>query len=122
MLTKKILVVDDEPNIVALLESRLQADGYDVISAGDGLSALNMARSENPDLIILDLMLPEMDGYKVCAMLKFDVKHMTTPIIMLTARAQESDQQMGVAMGADAYFVKPFDGKQLMGKVKELLR
>jgi two-component system alkaline phosphatase synthesis response regulator PhoP len=111
---KKVLVVDDEPNIVKMLEARLSASGYAVITASNGLEALNKARSEKPDLIILDVMLPEMDGFKVCAMLKYDLNHARIPIIMLTARAHESDKQMGDSLGIHAYIVKPFDGKQLM--------
>ena len=121
MKNKKILVVDDEPFIVRMLETRLRASGYDVISAMDGMEALDMARSENPDLIILDIMLPKMDGYKVCAMLKFDIKHMRIPIIMLTARAHEADQKMGEDLGVDEYIIKPFDGKELVEKVDALI-
>ena len=121
MLGKKILVVDDEPNIIAMLKNRLAASGYEVITAADGMEALDMARSESPDLIILDIMLPKMDGYKVCAMLKFDVQYMSTPIIMLTARANESDRKIGEELGVEDYIVKPFDGKKLVERVNQLL-
>ncbi|OGF98139.1 MAG: hypothetical protein A2Z06_05160 [Candidatus Glassbacteria bacterium RBG_16_58_8] len=119
--TKKILVVDDEPNIVRMLESRLKASGYEVITASNGLEALNTARSEKPDLIILDIMLPEMDGYKVCAMLKYDIEHSRIPIIMLTARAHESDRKLGAELGVQEYIVKPFDGKELMKTIEKHL-
>jgi DNA-binding response OmpR family regulator len=119
---KKILVVDDEPNIVRMLESRLKGSGYDVITAMDGLDALHKARSESPDLILLDVMLPQMDGYKVCAMLKYDVKYARVPIIMLTARAHEADRKMGEQLGVEAYVVKPFEGKQLLEKIERILR
>ncbi len=118
---KKILVVDDEPNIVQMLSSRLTAGGYDVITAMDGLEGLNKARAECPDLIILDIMLPEMDGHKVCAMLKHDIQHARIPIIMLTARANQTDRQMGDDLGVQEYIVKPFDGKELLEKVTRIL-
>lgn len=121
MLKKKILVVDDEPNIIAMLKNRLTANGYEVVTAMDGMDALDMARSESPDLIILDVMLPRMDGYKVCAMLKFDVQYMSTPIIMLTARAHESDRKTAEDLGVEDYIVKPFDGKQLVERVNQVL-
>ena len=121
MVNKKILVVDDELNIVKMLEARLKSNGYEVITAMDGLEALNKARSESPDLIILDVMLPEIDGYKVCARLKFDVNHARIPIIMLTTRAHEYDRKMGEELGVQSYIVKPFDGKELVEKIGELL-
>jgi DNA-binding response OmpR family regulator len=121
MANKKILVVDDEPYIVRMLETRLRSNGYDVVAAMDGMEALDMARTEKPDLIILDVMLPKMDGYKVCAMLKFDMKHANIPIIMLSARAHETDVKMGDDLGVEAYIVKPFDSKELMEKVDTLL-
>ena len=119
---KKILLVDDEFELVEMIKFRLEAGGYSVITAYNGQEALNKARQEKPDLIILDLMLPKIDGYKVCRMLKFDEKYRHIPIILFTARAQETDRDMGKEVGADAYIVKPFEPQELMGKIGELLR
>jgi DNA-binding response OmpR family regulator len=121
-MAKKILVVDDEPHIVKLVASRLKANGYEVITAGDGQEALDTARTEKPDLIILDLMLPKMDGYKVCGFLKRDTKYVNLPIIMFSARAQEEDIKTAQEVGADAYITKPFKPDELLGKIKELLK
>ena len=121
MQNKKILVVDDERDLVETLTFRLEASNYEVLSAYDGQEGLEKARAEKPDLIILDLMLPKIDGYKVCRMLKFDEKYKNIPIILFTARAQETDKQMGEDVGADAYITKPFEPQVLLEKVKELL-
>jgi two-component system, OmpR family, alkaline phosphatase synthesis response regulator PhoP len=121
MAKKRILLVDDESDLVEMVKMRLGANDYDVIVASDGQEALDKARSEKPDLIILDVMLPKMDGYKVCRMLKFDEKYRHIPIIMFTARAQESDRQTGEQVGADAYITKPFDPAVLLLKMKDLL-
>jgi len=118
---KRILVVDDEVEAVKMMRIVLEASGYEVIGAHEGQEALKKAREENPDLIILDLMLPKIDGYKVCRMLKFDEKYKHIPIVMFTARAQESDRKMGEEVGADAYITKPFEHKVLLGKIQELL-
>lgn len=120
-MAKKILVVDDEPNIVKMVASRLKATGYDVISAADGVDGLNKARSDSPDLIILDLMLPKMDGYKVCGFLKHDQKYKQIPIIIFTARVQDETEKLGYEAGAEAYIPKPFDAKVLLDKIEELL-
>lgn len=120
-MNKKILVVDDEAQLVDMVKMRLEANNYDVITASDGQLALERARGEKPDLIILDLMLPKIDGYKVCRMLKFDEKYKKIPIIMFTARAQESDMKRGAEVGADAYITKPFDSKLLLNKIEELI-
>ena len=117
----KILIVEDEKEMVAILKMRLEASGFTTALAYDGQDGLNKARTEKPDLILLDLMLPKIDGYKVCRMLKFDEKYKHIPIIMLTARAQDADKDMGKEVGADAYFVKPFEPHDLMAKIKELL-
>ncbi len=119
---KRILVVDDEADLVEMVKMRLEANNYEVLSAYDGQEALDKARKEKPDLIILDLMLPKIDGYKVCRMLKFDEKYKKIPIILFTARAQESDQKIGKEVGADAYVTKPFDPKVLLDKIGELLK
>ena len=121
MANKRILVVDDEKDITSLLRLRLEASGYDVLEAYDGQEALKIAQEESPDLIVLDLMLPKMDGYKVCRMLKFDERFKHIPIIIFTARIQESDQKMGMEVGADAYVTKPFEPQVLMAKIQELI-
>lgn len=119
---KRILLVDDETELVDMVKMRLEVNNYEVITAYDGQEALDKAHKEKPELIILDLMLPKIDGYKVCRMLKFDEKYKKIPIIMFTARAQESDRKMGEEVGADAYITKPFEAQALLGKIKELLK
>ena len=119
---KRILVVDDEMDLVAMLSIRLEANDYEVFAAYDGQEGLDKARASKPDLIILDLMLPKIDGYKVCRMLKFDEKYKQIPIILFTARAQESDVKLGKEVGADAYLTKPFEPSILLGKIAELLK
>lgn len=118
---KKILIVDDEREYIQLLTNRLEAAEYQVVSAQDGQEALEKAKREKPDLIILDLMLPKMDGYKVCALLKKDTRYAKIPIVMFTARAQESDEKLGFECGADAYLTKPFDAQILLAKIQELV-
>ncbi|MFA5157317.1 MAG: response regulator [Candidatus Omnitrophota bacterium] len=120
-MAKKILLVDDEPDIVTTIKMRLEATGYEVTVATDGNTAYNKAKSENPDLIILDLMLPDMDGYQVCRLLKFDQRYKNIPVIMLTAKSQKEDKEWGEKVGADCYITKPFDLKELTAKIKELL-
>jgi len=119
---KKILVVDDEIDLVAMLTLRLEANDYEVFAAYDGQEGLDKARLLKPDLIILDLMLPKLDGYKVCRMLKFDEKYKQIPIILFTARAQESDVKLGKEVGADAYVIKPFEPDIFLAKIVELLK
>lgn len=121
-MSAKILIVDDEPEILLLLGSRLESEGYQVITAGDGQMALERAKKEKPDLIILDLMLPKMDGYKVCGLLKKDSRYAKIPIVMFTARAQEEDKRLGEEVGADAYLTKPFDASVLLGKIQALIQ
>ena len=118
---KKILIVDDEPDIVMMTELRIKALGYDTITAKDGQEALNKAKQEMPDLIILDVMMPKMDGYKVCGLLKSDSRYKNIPIILFTARAQEVDRQTSVEVGADAYLNKPLNAEQMSTTIKELL-
>lgn len=118
---KKILVVEDEEDMVYAVGLELESNGYKVITAYDGRQGLEKARRERPDLIILDILLPGLDGYKVCRMLKFDEKYKNIPIVMLTARAQDSDKKTGKEVGADAYITKPFEPKVLVTKIKELL-
>lgn len=121
-MAKRILLVDDEKDLVETVVFRLEANNYEVITACDGQEGLDKAKKEKPDLIILDLMLPKMDGYKVCGLLKADVRYNKVPIIMFSARAQESDEKMGKEAGADAYITKPFEAQALLSKIKELLR
>ena len=119
---KRILVVDDERELVEMLSLRLEANDYEVFTAYDGQEGLDQARKLKPDLILLDLMLPKLDGYKVCQMLKFDEKYKQIPVILFTARAQEADLKLGEEMGADAYLTKPFEPDILLGKIAELLK
>lgn len=120
--SKTILVVEDEVELVEMVKMRLEANGYKVIAAYNGEDGLYWARKEKPDLILLDLMLPKMDGYKVCGLLKLNEKYKKIPIIMFTARAQESDIKLGREVGADAYIIKPFDSQVLLDKIKELIK
>ncbi len=120
-MSKKILLVDDEPDIIELVSVQLETMGYEVIKAADGQQGLDKAHLENPDLIILDLMLPVIDGYKVCRMLKFDEKYKHIPIILFSARTQEEDKKTGKEVGANAFITKPFEPNVLLAKIKELL-
>jgi len=121
MTKKKVLVVEDEAELTGAIQIRLEQAGYEVLIAYDGQDALEKARTENPDLIVLDLMLPKIDGYKVCRMLKFDEKYKKIPVVMLTARAQEKDENLGYEVGADAFITKPFKYQVLLAKIAELL-
>ena len=118
---KKILVVDDEVDLVETIRFPLEMEGFNVLVSYNGEDALNQARKENPDLILLDLMLPKLDGYKVCRLLKFDERFKHIPILMLTAKTQEKDKLLGKETGADEYITKPFDIDELMKKVKVYL-
>jgi two-component system response regulator VicR len=118
-MSHKILVVDDERSITDLLEYNLQRDGYQVIVAHDGCQALRLAQVEQPDLVILDLMLPGLDGLDVCRALQ---RESPIPIIMLTARDEEVDRVVGLELGADDYVTKPFSVRELMARVKAVLR
>jgi two-component system alkaline phosphatase synthesis response regulator PhoP len=117
-----ILVVDDERNILELVKFNLEKAGYRVIMAGDGKEACYLTRSEKPDLIILDVMLPEMDGFEVCQIIKKDSTISEIPIIMLTARTEEIDKVLGLEIGADDYMTKPFSPRELVARVKAILR
>jgi two-component system response regulator RpaA len=117
----RILVVDDEPDIRLVLQTRLETAGYDVSTADDGMRALQQIRSQPPDLVVLDLMLPGIDGFGVCAMVKRDQRFSRVPVIMLTARSRATDRQTGQSLGADAYMTKPFRADELVAKVRELL-
>jgi DNA-binding response OmpR family regulator len=117
----KILVVDDEPEAVELLEFNLKQAGYAVTTAGDGAEALKKARSQVPDLIVLDVMLPEMDGFEICKSLRLDPGTAKVPVIMLTAKAAEIDRVLGLELGADDYLTKPFSPRELMLRIKKIL-
>ncbi len=118
----KILVVDDEPDVLDLIGFNLKAAGFDVHTASDGAAALEKARAVLPALIVLDLMLPEVDGLEVCKMLRRDANTSAIPVIMLTARAAEIDRVLGLELGADDYVTKPFSPRELVLRVKSLLR
>jgi len=118
MNSKKILIVDDEEDLVESVRFPLEMEGFHVLVSYDGEDALNLARKENPDLILLDLMLPRLDGYKVCQLLKSDDRHKHIPILMLTAKSQAKDMALGMETGANAYITKPFDIRDLLKKVK----
>ncbi len=117
----RILAVDDSPTILEMIKAILVAGGYDVITAADGQEALNAARSEKPDLILLDVMLPKLDGYRVCRLLKFDQNYKHIPIIMLTAKTEEQSMATGLRTGADQYLTKPIEPEHLLSSVAEEL-
>jgi len=119
---EKILVVDDEEGVVEVVKMYLERYRYEVITANDGQEGLEKAKTEKPDLIVLDLMLPMMDGYKVCGLLKNDTRYSKIPIILFTAKAQEKDIKLGEEVGADAYIIKPFEPEILLSKIKELIK
>jgi phosphate regulon transcriptional regulator PhoB len=122
MAKDKILVVEDEKDIVKMLEYNLKKEGYGTLSARNGDTAIEVAKKEHPDLILLDLMLPGIDGLEVCKALKAERKTATIPIIMLTAKSQESDKVVGLELGADDYITKPFSPRELMARIKAVLR
>lgn len=122
MYSPKILVVDDETYIVELVKFNLEKEGYRVIVAFDGMHALEMVKEENPHLILLDIMLPGIDGLEVCRTLKQDPNYNTIPIIMLTAKGEEFDTVLGLEMGADDYIKKPFSPREMVARVKARLR
>ena len=122
LVISKILVVDDEPEAVELLEFNLKQAGFDVVTAADGAQAIKKARSVLPSLIVLDLMLPEIDGLDVCKMLRRDPATAGIPIIMLTAKAAEMDRIVGLEVGADDYLGKPFNPRELLARIHAVLR
>jgi two-component system alkaline phosphatase synthesis response regulator PhoP len=122
MSNAKILVVDDELNIQELIKFNLKSKGYDVLVAGDGIKALKLAKEEKPDLILLDLMIPGIDGYDVCNEIRKNNSISFIPIIMITAKGEEFDKVHGLELGADDYITKPFSVKELLARVKAVLR
>jgi two-component system phosphate regulon response regulator PhoB len=121
-MAETVLIVDDEQDVLDLLVYNLQKGGYKASTARDGVTALQKARDESPSLIILDLMLPQLDGREVCRQLKADSKTAFIPIIMLTAKAEEVDRVVGLELGADDYVTKPFSPREIVLRVKTILR
>lgn len=117
-----VLIVEDEKDIIKMLEYNLQKEGFKTFSVRDGEDALDAAKAERPDLILLDLMLPGIDGLEVCKALKADSKTVSIPVIMLTAKGQESDKIVGLELGADDYMTKPFSPRELIARIKAVLR
>jgi len=115
----KVLVVDDDPGIVRVVRAYLEQEGFQVLAAYDGKKAMHIARHDKPDLVVLDLMLPEMDGWDVCRALR---KESDVPVIMLTARVEETDKLIGLELGADDYVTKPFSPRELVARVRTVLR
>jgi two-component system response regulator VicR len=117
---KKLLIVEDEKSIIDILSFNLRREGYETIEAMDGETGLALAKSDNPDLILLDVMLPKLDGFEVCRKLR--EQGATTPVIMLTAREEESDKILGLEIGADDYITKPFSMRELLARIKANIR
>jgi DNA-binding response OmpR family regulator len=118
----RILVVDDEPDLIAVLRMGLQMEGFDVLEAADGVEGLKRAREDKPDLVVLDLMLPKMDGYQVCRSLKFDPRYKSLPILILSARPGDQDRRLALEMGADDFIRKPYDLKDLVNRIRGRLK
>lgn len=117
----KILIVDDEPNILLSLDFLMRRGGYEVYIARNGSEALELLQKENPDLVLLDIMMPDVDGYQICTHIKTTPAHQHCKVIFLSAKSKESDVKYGLELGADAYMTKPFSTRNLMQKVEELL-
>jgi DNA-binding response OmpR family regulator len=120
-MAKKILIVEDDIMLIKIMEARLHNAGYETIVAQDGQAGLKMARSENPDLIIMDVMLPKMDGFRATQMLKFDDRYKHIPIVMFTGRMQEEDRETGLSAGANAYICKTSEPSSLIDKINDLI-
>jgi len=118
----RILIVDDEPDLLAVLRLGLEIEGFDVIEAADGEEGLKRAQQDKPDLMVLDLMLPRMDGYQVCRTLKFDARYRRLPIFILSARPGERDKRLALEMGADLFISKPYDLKDLVTRIRQRLK
>lgn len=121
MIKKKILVVDDELDVQSIISFRLEINGYEVSVASDGQEGLDKIKTEKPNLVLLDLMLPKINGFEICRMIKFDDKFKDLPIIILSALDKEDDRKKAMEGGADAYFLKPFDLESLLEKISSLL-
>ena len=120
-MNKKILIVDDEVYILHILDFSLGAEGYEVITAADGEEAIERAKKEKPDLVVLDIMMPKVDGFEACRRLKADPETSPIPVILLTAKGREVDRRMGMEVGADDYIVKPFSPNKLIEKIGSFL-
>lgn len=120
-MTKKVLIADDEPNIVISLEFLLRREGFAVSVAVDGEEALHKARAERPDLVLLDVMMPKMNGFDVCQALRADPELASMRVMMLTAKGRDTEVNKGLGLGADAYMTKPFSTKELLARVRALL-
>ncbi len=118
----KILVVDDDPVVTKLLETRLRANHYEVLTAADGEEGLHVAKNARPDLIILDVMLPKINGSVVCGILKYDEDFKSIPILMLTVKSRQIDRDIGQTVKADAYVTKPFDMELLLQEIEKLIK
>jgi two-component system, OmpR family, alkaline phosphatase synthesis response regulator PhoP len=119
---QRILVVDDDRQIVRLVQSYLEQSGYHVLTAGDGASALRLIQSERPDLVVLDLMLPDQDGWAITRVVRADPRTARLPILMLTARVEDADRIVGLEIGADDYVTKPFNPREVVARVRAILR
>lgn len=122
MNTQQILVVDDDKSIIKIVQAYLEQAGYAVLTAGNGALAMDLLLSEKPDLVLLDLMLPDRDGWEITSAIRHDKRLATTPIIMLTARVDDSDKIVGLELGADDYITKPFNPREVVARVRALLR
>ncbi len=120
-MSKKILIVDDEKDITETISFMLKAKGYEVIEGYDGEEGLKLAKENMPDLIILDVMMPKINGYKIARLLKYDTKYKHIPIIMVTARGQDADKLIGEETGADEYITKPFEFEEILNAVNKYL-
>jgi DNA-binding response OmpR family regulator len=119
---KKIVIIEDEPDILEVLSYNLKREGYEILTATDGIHGLSLVRKEVPDMVLLDLMLPGMDGVEICSTIKKDQQTQNTLIIMVTAKGEESDIVLGLGVGADDYITKPFSPKELIARVKAVMR
>lgn len=122
MAQKKILIIDDEKDLIETLTLRLEGHGYKILSAPDGVAGLKLLQLEKPDVVLLDVMMPKMDGYLVCRSIKKDPLYATTKVLMLSAKALAEDKRKGEEAGCDAYITKPFDGKELVRVIEKFLR
>jgi DNA-binding response OmpR family regulator len=118
---KRILIIDDEPDFVRVVQLRLEAAGYEVVTALDGMQGVSAAHKEKPDLIILDIMMPAMHGHRVCEALKKSTKTWTIPIIYLTAKGSKEDEELAYKLGAEHFFTKPYDPQVLLEAIKKAL-
>ena len=120
-MAKRILVIDDDPTLLKLIQGVLSSNGFEVLSASEAPGGLELAMKQSPDLIILDVMMPIINGFNICRLMKSKHGHKHIPIILLTSRSTEADQKIGQEVGADAYVTKPFKTEELLNKIKELL-